>query len=68
MAVSRAKKCPQCGEPAAVDASNPYRPFCSERCRNLDLASWLDESYVVSDGFGGAADYGEGSEAAGSKT
>jgi hypothetical protein len=24
-----------------------YRPFCSRRCRDLDLARWLDGSYAV---------------------
>ncbi|MGE3579331.1 MAG: DNA gyrase inhibitor YacG [Vicinamibacterales bacterium] len=24
-----------------------WRPFCSERCRNLDLARWVDGSYRV---------------------
>jgi endogenous inhibitor of DNA gyrase (YacG/DUF329 family) len=38
-----AKKCPICGKPA-VEAS---RPFCSERCRDVDLNRWLSGSYVV---------------------
>jgi endogenous inhibitor of DNA gyrase (YacG/DUF329 family) len=32
-----AKKCPICGKPA-VEAS---KPFCSERCRDVDLNRWL---------------------------
>ena len=39
----RAKKCPICGKPA-VEAS---KPFCSERCRDVDLNRWLSGSYVV---------------------
>ncbi len=35
--------CPQCGEPARVSGDNPWRPFCSERCRMIDLGDWLDE-------------------------
>jgi hypothetical protein len=27
---------------------NPHRPFCSERCRLIDLGTWLDEGYRVS--------------------
>jgi uncharacterized protein len=37
------KKCPICGKPA-VEAS---KPFCSERCRDVDLNRWLSGSYVV---------------------
>lgn len=36
--------CPQCGEPARLDESNPYRPFCSRRCKLIDLGDWFDES------------------------
>jgi endogenous inhibitor of DNA gyrase (YacG/DUF329 family) len=38
-----AKKCPICGKPAA-EAS---KPFCSERCRDVDLNRWLSGSYVI---------------------
>lgn len=39
-------KCPICGRP--VDAGMPDFPFCSERCRLIDLANWATEKYVVS--------------------
>jgi uncharacterized protein len=39
--------CPQCGEMAIADASNPWRPFCSERCRLIDLGAWLDETHRI---------------------
>jgi uncharacterized protein len=38
-----AKPCPICGKPAA-EAS---RPFCSERCRDVDLDRWLSNSYAI---------------------
>jgi endogenous inhibitor of DNA gyrase (YacG/DUF329 family) len=38
-----AKPCPICGKPS-TEAS---RPFCSERCRDVDLNRWLSGSYVV---------------------
>lgn len=41
--------CPHCGEPARTDASNPYRPFCSRRCKLIDLGDWLDESNRIPD-------------------
>jgi endogenous inhibitor of DNA gyrase (YacG/DUF329 family) len=37
------KPCPICGKPA-VEAS---RPFCSERCRDVDLNRWLSNSYAI---------------------
>jgi endogenous inhibitor of DNA gyrase (YacG/DUF329 family) len=38
-----AKPCPICGKPA-TKASNP---FCSERCRDVDLNRWLSGSYAI---------------------
>jgi endogenous inhibitor of DNA gyrase (YacG/DUF329 family) len=38
-----ARKCPICGKPA-TEAS---KPFCSERCRDVDLNRWLSGSYVI---------------------
>jgi endogenous inhibitor of DNA gyrase (YacG/DUF329 family) len=38
-----AKPCPICGKPA-TEAS---RPFCSERCRDVDLNRWLSNSYTI---------------------
>jgi endogenous inhibitor of DNA gyrase (YacG/DUF329 family) len=40
-------KCPICGKPTAW-RDNPDRPFCSERCRILDLGNWASEDYRVS--------------------
>jgi len=37
------KPCPICGKPA-LEAS---RPFCSERCRDVDLNRWLSNSYAI---------------------
>jgi endogenous inhibitor of DNA gyrase (YacG/DUF329 family) len=39
-------KCPKCKK--AVERSNPDFPFCSERCRLLDLGDWAAERYVIS--------------------
>jgi endogenous inhibitor of DNA gyrase (YacG/DUF329 family) len=38
-----AKRCPICGKPA-TEAS---KPFCSERCRDVDLNRWLSDSYAI---------------------
>ena len=40
-------KCPMCGKPAEWK-ENPDRPFCSERCRIIDLGNWASEEYQVS--------------------
>ena len=39
--------CPQCGTSVPWDTTNPYRPFCSERCKMIDLGAWATESYRV---------------------
>ena len=39
-------KCPQCRRLVAWQG-NPNRPFCSERCRLVDLGQWAEESYVI---------------------
>ena len=40
-------KCPECGTSCRFDTSNEHRPFCSERCKMLDLGAWASESYKV---------------------
>ena len=44
--------CPRCGEPAAFAPDNPWRPFCSERCKMIDLGAWASETYRVPDEAG----------------
>ena len=39
-------RCPQCRQPTNWEG-NDFRPFCSERCRLLDLGAWADETYRV---------------------
>jgi endogenous inhibitor of DNA gyrase (YacG/DUF329 family) len=39
--------CPACRQPALYSERNPYRPFCSARCRGVDLVAWATESYRV---------------------
>jgi endogenous inhibitor of DNA gyrase (YacG/DUF329 family) len=40
-------RCPACGGPSRYAPDNPYRPFCSERCKNLDLGAWASEEFRV---------------------
>ena len=35
--------CPTCGKPVVWSPDSPWRPFCSERCRLIDLGEWLGE-------------------------
>lgn len=42
----RETPCPICGKPARDDA--PTYPFCSARCRKIDLGKWLGGQYVIS--------------------
>lgn len=39
-------KCPQCRK-TTTWKDNPDRPFCSNRCRLIDLGQWSDESYRI---------------------
>lgn len=39
--------CPACKAPAVYGPRNRWRPFCSERCRGVDLGAWANESYRV---------------------
>jgi uncharacterized protein len=39
--------CPICQKPAAPRPENPSAPFCSARCRQVDLGRWLGEEYRV---------------------
>lgn len=38
--------CPNCKNPT-VWKDNPYKPFCSERCKLIDLGAWANEEYRV---------------------
>lgn len=40
-------KCPQCGTLVKWVPESRWRPFCSQRCRQIDLGAWASESYRV---------------------
>ena len=40
-------KCPICQKEVAI--TDPEMPFCSERCRTIDLGNWAMEKYVISE-------------------
>jgi hypothetical protein len=43
----RIVRCPACGGDSVYAEANPYRPFCSARCRNSDFGAWASEAYRV---------------------
>lgn len=43
---NRILACPQCRKRTTWQG-NPSRPFCSERCRLIDLANWASGSYAI---------------------
>ena len=43
----RTVACPRCGKAVVWSAASRFRPFCSERCRLIDLGAWASESYRV---------------------
>jgi endogenous inhibitor of DNA gyrase (YacG/DUF329 family) len=49
-------KCPTCRRPVEWTPESAYRPFCSERCRLIDLGAWFDEKHRIPDESPGATD------------
>lgn len=45
--MSKTAPCPQCKQAASLDAGNRFRPFCSERCKLLDLGEWMSGRYTI---------------------
>ena len=44
---TRLVRCPGCGGSSVYSEQNLWRPFCSERCRQIDLGAWASESFRV---------------------
>ena len=44
-AKARTVRCPACGGPSRYAPDNTYRPFCSERCKQMDLGAWAAEDF-----------------------
>ena len=43
----RKVRCPQCGGDSLWSPGNPWRPFCSERCKQIDLGAWASDVYRI---------------------
>jgi endogenous inhibitor of DNA gyrase (YacG/DUF329 family) len=39
--------CPTCSAKVEWSEKNPFRPFCSLRCKQIDLGAWAEEKYVI---------------------
>lgn len=39
--------CPTCAGPSVFAPSNAWRPFCSQRCKQIDLGAWAAEEFRV---------------------
>lgn len=44
---TRMVNCPRCGTASPWSKANAYRPFCSERCKLIDLGQWATEGYRI---------------------
>lgn len=42
-------RCPTCSGDSRFEPGNPWRPFCSERCKSIDLGAWATERFRVAD-------------------
>ncbi|HYE35010.1 DNA gyrase inhibitor YacG [Methylocaldum sp.] len=40
-------KCPRCRKPVAWNETHPFKPFCSEYCKLIDLGEWATASYAI---------------------
>jgi endogenous inhibitor of DNA gyrase (YacG/DUF329 family) len=55
-------RCPSCGAKVAWVESSRFRPFCSERCRTMDLGAWAAERHrIAGDPIDDAPDAADGS-------
>lgn len=44
---ARMVKCPHCKIPVMWQASNQFKPFCSERCRMIDFGEWVMAEKII---------------------
>jgi endogenous inhibitor of DNA gyrase (YacG/DUF329 family) len=55
----RVVPCPHCGKPVERSPVSRWRPFCSERCKMIDLGAWASEAYRVPGAEAPESDAGE---------
>jgi uncharacterized protein len=44
---ARIGSCPHCRKSASLEAANRWRPFCSERCKLIDLGDWMSGRFGI---------------------
>jgi len=54
--MQRIVPCPGCGTPTPWSQANPWRPFCSERCRLIDFGQWATGAYRIAQEDANAGD------------
>ncbi len=47
MNLPKVVKCPNCAKSVEWSDAQPWRPFCCERCKLIDLGAWAGSSYSV---------------------
>ncbi len=47
MSKPRTVECPTCKKPVEWSERSKYRPFCSERCKLIDLGEWVSENHRI---------------------
>jgi uncharacterized protein len=62
MATRRKIQCPQCGAATEYAPGNPFRPFCSERCKLIDMGAWASGHYRIPSAEPGDEEDGTGQE------
>jgi endogenous inhibitor of DNA gyrase (YacG/DUF329 family) len=45
--MSTSVRCPTCERVVEWNESSPWRPFCSERCKLIDLGAWASEQHAI---------------------
>jgi uncharacterized protein len=48
--VSTTVRCPTCERSVEWNEKSPWRPFCSERCKLIDLGAWAAEKHAIPGG------------------
>jgi hypothetical protein len=51
--MAKTVNCPTCQRPVPWEPASIWKPFCSERCRFIDLGDWLDESHRIAEPIDG---------------
>jgi endogenous inhibitor of DNA gyrase (YacG/DUF329 family) len=56
-------KCPTCNREVVWNEQAKFRPFCSERCKTIDLGAWASGGYSIAGSESGVATTDDGSDA-----